>query len=63
MKSSGEPVIVEDIIRATLGRGLTMRDLEEMTLGMLIDFLTACSNKEINDGDTLYATAADYAAL
>lgn len=40
-----------------------MRDLEDMSIGMLIDFLTACSNKEINDGDTLYATASDYAAL
>lgn len=56
-------MLTEDIIRATLGRGLSMRDLEDMTLGMLIDYLTACSNKEINDGDTVYATASDYAAL
>ena len=40
-----------------------MRDLEDMSIGMLIDFLMACSNREINDGDTLYATASDYAAL
>ena len=40
-----------------------MRDLEDMSIGMLIDFLTACSNREIGKDDTVYATAADYAAF
>lgn len=40
-----------------------MRDLEDMTIGMLIDYLTVCSNKEIGKDDTVYASAADYAAF
>lgn len=55
--------MIEDVIAIALRRGLTLQDFESMTVGMIVDFITACSNREIGKDDTVYATKADYDAF
>lgn len=43
--------------------GLGFSDLKEMTLGMLMDYLTAYSNENIGKNDVTYATQADIDAF
>lgn len=40
-----------------------MADFENMTVGMVVDYCTACSNSKITDKDDVYATEADIAAF
>jgi hypothetical protein len=42
---------------------ITISDLEYMTIGMLIDYLTAYSNSTIKKSDDVYATQADIDAF
>ena len=46
-----------------VANGLSPTDFGFFTVGMLIDFLTACDNKNITDKDDVYATQADIDAF
>lgn len=46
-----------------LQNGLTMADMEQMTVGMIVDFAVARSNRNIGKNDVVYATQADIAAF
>lgn len=46
-----------------LQNGLTMADMEHMTVGMLVDFAITRSNRNIGKNDEVYATQADINAF
>lgn len=56
-------------MRRAIERGLLAADFENMTLGMVIDFLTMCQNEDYeakrdkDRGQTRMATADDIAAF
>jgi len=62
-------LLTESILRMAIARGLTAADFENMTLGMVIDYLIVCQNEDIDEkkrkdkGNTRYATADDVAAF
>jgi hypothetical protein len=57
------------VLRRAIERGLLAADFENMTLGMVIDFLTMCQNEDYeakrdkDRGQTRMATADDIAAF
>lgn len=59
----------ETILRRAIERGLTAADFENMTLGMVVDYLTVCNNEDIEvqqrkkEAPKRYATADDIAAF
>jgi len=58
----------ESILRRAVERGLTAADFENMTLGMIIDYLVVCNNEEAEAKEkakapSRMATAEDIAAF
>jgi len=57
------------LLRRAIERGLTAADFENMTIGMILDYLTTCNNEDIEmenrkkRGATRYASQADYDAF
>lgn len=47
------------ILHSAIQYGLTLKDFEHMTLGMVVDYCTHCSNETIKDNEDRYATQAD----
>lgn len=58
-------MLTETVMRRAIERGLTAADFENMTVGMIIDYLTVCQNEDIdarkkkNAGQERSATQAD----
>lgn len=50
-------------MRLAVANGLSPTDFDFFTVGMLIDFLTACDNKKVTEKDDVYATQADIDAF
>lgn len=57
------------MLHRAIERGLSAADFENMTIGMVVDFLTECNNeyydekKRQKEGPKRYATADDIAAF
>lgn len=59
---NGEEISTELLINRAIQRGLTVQDLDKMSVGMIIDFLTVCQNDEIcaiESSNKIYATQTD----
>lgn len=54
---------MEDILHVAITNGLSFADFENLTIGMIVDFCTACSNSKVTDKDDVYASQADIDAF
>lgn len=51
------------ILHRAMQCGLSLEDFEHMTLGMVVDYCTHCSNESMTEKDDRYATQADIDAF
>lgn len=56
-----EEVTTETLIRRAVDRGINVQDLDNMTIGMVVDYLTAANNEDMKEDKPAkkYATAED----
>ncbi len=61
--------MTETILRRLIERGISISDMDEMTLGMALDYLVTCNNEDYEadrkrkNGTTRQATQADIDAF